>query len=50
MLKGEAMAKIVPIRFMPEDIKAIAAAAKASDPNGFPVDTEHAECRSGGLI
>jgi predicted HicB family RNase H-like nuclease len=29
--KGEAMGKIVPIRFTPEDIKAIAAAAKASD-------------------
>jgi predicted HicB family RNase H-like nuclease len=29
--KGEAMGKIVPIRFAPEDLKAITAAAKASD-------------------
>jgi predicted HicB family RNase H-like nuclease len=29
--KGEAKGKIVPIRFAPEDLKAITAAAKASD-------------------
>jgi len=29
--KGEAKGKIVPIRFAPEEIKAITAAAKASD-------------------
>ena len=29
--KGEAMGKIVPIRFTPEDLKTITAAAKASD-------------------
>jgi predicted HicB family RNase H-like nuclease len=31
MPKGEAKGKIVPIRFAPEDLKAITAAAKASD-------------------
>jgi predicted HicB family RNase H-like nuclease len=29
--KGEAMGKIVPIRFAPEDLKAVTAAAKASN-------------------
>ena len=47
--KGEAKGKIVPIRFAPEDLKAITAAAKARKTDTFAVDTEHVKCRNPGV-